>query len=277
MATLAAFALAERLSRGDGGPRVDPRVTPDATSFELTCPATELSACVRRFEAVLRPDALAPSELVAAHRRLRGDRARAVADETRAAQAAALRALFGAEAPQLFPLGEEQQAWLRRTLQESDAPFKLVFSHQVVGGNSDYGRGGRPQLENGSYEMGGTGPDGRPAFAEHRPGWPQPLHELLRDTGVTAFVHGHDHAFVFEEPLDGVAYITAPQPGSADYDIGHIPRSGYDESATVIGNSGYLLFRTTPQGQLEMSYVRIRLPGDGVPRETAFQHAFERR
>ena len=109
VATLAAFALAERLSRGDGGPRVDPRVTPDATSFELTCPATELSACVRRFEAVLRPDALAPSELVAAHRRLRGDRARAVADETRAAQAAALRALFGAEAPQLFPLGEEQQ------------------------------------------------------------------------------------------------------------------------------------------------------------------------
>ncbi|MCB9688360.1 MAG: metallophosphoesterase [Alphaproteobacteria bacterium] len=176
-----------------------------------------------------------------------------------------------------WTLGEEQQAWLRRTLQESDAPYKLVFSHQVVGGNSDYGRGGRPQNENGSYEMGGTGPDGRPEFPERRPGWPQPLHELMRDTGVTAFVHGHDHAFVFDEPLDGVAYVTVPQPGSADYDLGHIARSGYDERATVIANTGYVLFRTNPQGKLEMSYVRIRLPGDGIPRETAFQHVFEPR
>lgn len=173
-----------------------------------------------------------------------------------------------------WTLGEEQHAWLRQTLQESDARYKLVFSHQAIGGNTDYGRGGRPHLESGSYEMGGTGPDGRPTFTERRPGWPQPLQDLMRDSGVTAFVHGHDHGFVFEQPLDGVAYVTAPQPGNADYDLGHVPRSGYDEDAVMIANAGYLLFRTTREGDLELSYVRMRLPGDGVPRETAFQHVF---
>ena len=45
-----------------------------------------------------------------------------------------------------WSLGQEQANWLADTLARSDAPFKLVFAHQVVGGPSNYGRGGRMAL-----------------------------------------------------------------------------------------------------------------------------------
>jgi hypothetical protein len=168
-----------------------------------------------------------------------------------------------------WTLGKPQYDWLVETLQESQAPFKLVVSHQVTGGTNDYGRGGR--LAAKSYEW-GAGPK---AFAKNRPGWERPIHQVLAESGVTAFLHGHDHVFAFEPPLDGVAYITVPQPGDAQYDQGHGPRSEIEEGSTVVENSGYLRFTSSP-GTLRLEYVRSYLPGDGPSGEVAFSHEFTR-
>jgi hypothetical protein len=179
-----------------------------------------------------------------------------------------------------WTLGKEQYDWLVRTLSESDAPYKLVFSHQVTGGTNEYGRGGRMAAlgdkRDGSYEWGGNDPKGVPAFDEHRPGWGRPIHRVLADAGVTAFVHGHDHVFAFERPLDGVGYVTVPQPGDARYEDGHGPRSGLDPEGTALANSGYVRFSVAPEG-LKLEYVRSFLPGDGTDGEVAFTHVFPRR
>ena len=139
------------------------------------------------------------------------------------------------------------------TLAASDAPYVLVFSHQVTGGTNTYGRGGRMAADR--YEWGGAS-----EFATRRPGWGRPVHQVLADAKVTAFVHGHDHVFAFEPPLDGVGYLTVPQPGDAQYDAGHAPRTGIAEGATVIENSGYLRFAVAPEG-LRLDYVRPGSPG----------------
>ena len=41
-----------------------------------------------------------------------------------------------------WSLGEEQYLWLIETMESSSAKWKFVFSHHVVGGKDDYGRGG---------------------------------------------------------------------------------------------------------------------------------------
>jgi len=45
------------------------------------------------------------------------------------------------------------------------------------------------------YEWGGHDEVGEWRFGEFRPGWEQPVHALLRETGVSAVFHGHDHFF----------------------------------------------------------------------------------
>jgi hypothetical protein len=84
------------------------QVTPDASAFVLTCSAEQLLACAARLTTLLRPAPLSASELTAAHVQLREARSGAHADATRSAEAAALRALLGAEANGLFPLGEAE-------------------------------------------------------------------------------------------------------------------------------------------------------------------------
>ncbi|MCB9628500.1 MAG: insulinase family protein [Sandaracinaceae bacterium] len=105
VATLAAYILAARLSTDSGASRVQPHVTPDATGYELECAAADVVRCAERLSGLLRPSSVSAAELANARRRLRDDRARAAGDETRGAQAAAVRALFGSAAAGLFPLG----------------------------------------------------------------------------------------------------------------------------------------------------------------------------
>ncbi len=140
-----------------------------------------------------------------------------------------------------WTLGLPQYRWLEETLEGSDAAWKLVFAHQLTGGTNEYGRGGAMAAD--SYEWGGAA-----EFAEKRPGWGRPVHRVLADTGVTAFIHGHDHVFAFETPKDGVAYLTAPQPGDALADFGHASRTDFAPAAVVIPSSGYLRFEAEPDG-----------------------------
>ncbi len=161
-----------------------------------------------------------------------------------------------------WTLGQNQYRWLAATLAESTRKFKFVFAHQVVGGTDSQGRGGVEAVP--FYEMGGRNADGSWGFAAHRPGWPQPVHQLMVDNRVTAFFHGHDHVYVQQE-LDGVVYQELPQP--AYYDTAAPERSysnanqaaayGY-ASGVVLPSSGFLRVRVGPTGAT-VDYVRSYL------------------
>ena len=122
-------------------------------------------------------------------------------------------------------LGEAQYQWFKRTLEASDAKFKFVFAHNLVGGMDQNMRGGIEAAD--KYEWGGKNADGSWGFADHRPGWPMPIHQLLVENDVTIFFHGHDHLFV-KQDLDGIVYQEVPQPSYAMYDrTGSAAEYGY--------------------------------------------------
>jgi hypothetical protein len=57
-------------------------------------------------------------------------------------------------------LGREQYEWLSETLETSQAEFKFIFVHQLVGGMGKDGRGGAEAamyFEWGDYNLGGPG------------------------------------------------------------------------------------------------------------------------
>jgi hypothetical protein len=145
-------------------------------------------------------------------------------------------------------LGDEQYRWLRTTLLGSRATFKFVFSHHVLG----TGRGGIEQA--GLYEWGGRDRRGVNRFFEMRPTWEQPIHDLMRDAGVTIFFQGHDHLYARQE-LDGVVYQTCPNP--ADPTFTAFNREAY-RSGDVFANSGHLRVTVTggADAACRVEYVR---------------------
>ncbi len=174
-----------------------------------------------------------------------------------------------------WTLGEAQYRWLQRTLAGSERTFKFVLAHQVAGGTNSYGRGGRlaavhapKRAAPGSFEWGGEDLEGGDAFAAHRPGWDKPVHALLAEHGVTAFIHGHDHVFAVEPHLDGVTYVSAPQPANGRYDLGHSARAGLMPKAVKIANSGHLRVAVSPT-EVRLEYVRAYLLDDGPNGEVA--------
>jgi len=116
----------------------------------------------------------------------------------------------GGTEPWNMTVGKAQYDWLARTLRASKAKQKFVFIHQLVGGLDKGGRGGIEAVP--LFEWGGHEKDGKDTFAIHRPGWEQPIHKLLVETGVSAVFHGHDHFFAHQE-VDGIVYQLVPQPG----------------------------------------------------------------
>ncbi|MFO0762238.1 MAG: metallophosphoesterase [Byssovorax sp.] len=102
-------------------------------------------------------------------------------------------------------LGDEQYAWLKKTLETSTATWKFVFAHHVNGNN----RGAAAVVP--VQEWGGEA-----GFAQNRPGWDKPIHQLFADTKVTIFFQGHDHLFA-REKVDGVVYQEVPNPGDNSY------------------------------------------------------------
>lgn len=149
-------------------------------------------------------------------------------------------------------LGKEQYQWLKSALEASNAKWKFVFIHQLIGGLEKDRRGGVEVAP--FHEWGGNNPDGSYGFDENRPGWGMPIHQLLVANHVSAVFHGHDHLFVQQE-LDGIIYQEIPQPGStrpnstdsaADY--GYI-------NGTILGGPGHLRVMVSPD-QVIVDYVR---------------------
>lgn len=156
-----------------------------------------------------------------------------------------------------WTLGKEQYDWLKSTLETSQAKFKFVFIHHLVGGAKD-GRGG---IEFASfYEWGGNNADGSYGFDEHRPGWGKPIHQLLVESQVSAVFHGHDHVFVHQE-LDGIEYQECPQPSNTDYNSTRLATDYGYLSGDVRSSSGHLLVSVTAE-QVTVEYVRAYLAQD---------------
>ena len=174
-----------------------------------------------------------------------------------------------------WTLGQQQYDWLRATLQNSTATFTFVFSHQVTGGVITYGRGGVEAASHalggcGSFEWGGENLQGDYVFDDMRPGWGEPIHQLMVDNNVTIFFHGHDHLFVRQE-LDGVVYQECPMPTDDAYDLGYW-RNGKYLTGDKVGNSGHLRVLVSP-AQVTVDYIRAYLPGDGPNGELAYSYA----
>jgi hypothetical protein len=148
-------------------------------------------------------------------------------------------------------LGKEQYDWLKRTLETSKAKFKFVFIHHLVGGADRQGRGGVEVAP--LYEWGGKNADGSDGFAQHRPGWVMPIHQLLVTNHVSAVFHGHDHLYVKQE-LDGIVYQECPQPGDPRGNTRSAVEYGY-QSGVILGSSGYLRVRVGAE-TTKVEYVK---------------------
>jgi len=148
-------------------------------------------------------------------------------------------------------LGAEQYQWLKRTLETSRATFKFVFIHHLVGGLDRQGRGGVEVAL--FFEWGGKNMDGTDGFKQHRPGWPQPIHELLIRNHVNIVFHGHDHLYA-KQDLDGIVYQEVPQPGDSRGSTRSAEEYGY-KSGVILGSSGHMRVTVTA-GQATVDYVR---------------------
>jgi hypothetical protein len=155
-------------------------------------------------------------------------------------------------------LGETQYQWLKHTLEASTARYKFVFAHHVLG----TGRGGIELA--GLYEWGGKDRDGSDLFAEKRPGWEKPIHQLMADNHVTIFFQGHDHIFVRQE-LDGVIYQTLPEPANPFYTY---ENDAAYQSGDKFPNSGHVRVTVSPGG-VKVDYIRSFLD---QPDELAYSY-----
>ena len=150
-----------------------------------------------------------------------------------------------------WSLGRTQYDWLAKTLATSTAKYKFVFLHNLLAGDQA-SRGGVEIA--GFNEWGGKNLDGTDGFAQHRPGWPMPVHQLLVHNQVTAVFKAHDNFYARQE-LDGILYLMVPQPSFAGDDrIRDLQAYGY-KHGTLLGNAGHVRVSVAPQAVMA-EYVK---------------------
>ena len=154
-------------------------------------------------------------------------------------------------------LGKEQYEWLADTLASSNAHYKFIFIHNLVGGLGKDGRGG---MEASPYfEWGGENSDGTDGFQENRAGWQMPIHDLLMKYGVNAVFHGHDHFYARQE-RDGIIYQMAPQPGTPGNSVLDASKYGYVDGK-FLPSAGYLRVHVSEEG-VQVEYVHVEESGE---------------
>lgn len=151
-----------------------------------------------------------------------------------------------------WTIGRDQYDWLKQTLQQSNAKYKFVFAHHVLG----WTRGGA--VSAGLCEWGGYDKNGTWMFDTKRPGWAMPIQQLMAQNGVTVFFQGHDHLFA-KETVGGVVYQEVPMPSDGTYHVGDINADAY--TGDKLNNSGHLRV-TVSDTQVKVDYIRAWLPQD---------------
>lgn len=153
-----------------------------------------------------------------------------------------------------WTLGEAQYKWLKQTLESSQAKFKFVFAHHILGET----RGASVVAK--YYEWGGYEGNGTTwGFATKRPGWELPIHQLMVKNRVNIFFQGHDHLFA-KEVVDGVVYQEVPMPSDSTYEIGMLANADA-YTANQIDGSGHLRVTVSLQAT-QVDYVKAYLPKD---------------
>ena len=167
--------------------------------------------------------------------------------------------------------GDRQYAWFRQTLRNSRAKYKFVFEHHLQGQT----RGGIEVAP--FFEWGGKDRKGDNTFAQNRPGWEKPFHDLLAENNVSVYFQGHDHLFA-RGYYNGVTYISVPMPaadpdpGRESYFPGNVVDGNFDAypQSLVLPNSGHVRVTVGPTG-VKIDYVTVKLPRDpGVNRTVAY-------
>ncbi|MBK7450046.1 MAG: metallophosphoesterase [Anaerolineales bacterium] len=149
-------------------------------------------------------------------------------------------------------LGDVQYQWFRQTLETSNAKYKFVFTHHVLG----TGRGGIELAD--TFEWGDS-----KNLSQHRT-WDKTIHQFMVDNNVTIFFQGHDHIFARQE-FDGVIYQTLPEPANPFYSWEN--QQAY-KSGDLFPNSGHVRVTVSPDG-VTVDYVRSYLE---KPDEVAFSY-----
>lgn len=152
-----------------------------------------------------------------------------------------------------WTLGETQFKWFKQVLEASNAKFKFVFIHHILG----EARGGLAVAN--LNEWGGYNSKGVYEFDTMRPEWEVPIHQLMVKNKVNIFFQGHDHLFAKEE-LDGIVYQEVPMPSDSTYLIGTTD-NGDAFRGVKIDASGHLRV-TVNSSQVKVDYVRAWLPKD---------------
>ena len=160
-------------------------------------------------------------------------------------------------------IGDEQYAWLKKTLESSKAKYKFVFAHHVLG----TGRGAIEVSTN--YEWGGKDPKGTSTFAKERPNWELPIHDLMVKNKVNIFFQGHDHIFCTQE-RDGLIYQSMPNPADDTFRM-------FNESAYLSGvkapNSGHVRVSVTST-QAKVEYFLAARPQDTARNNLQLAHSY---
>jgi uncharacterized protein (TIGR03437 family) len=167
--------------------------------------------------------------------------------------------------------GDRQYQWFRETLRNSRAKYKFVFEHHLQGQS----RGGIEVAP--LFEWGGKDRKGDNTFAQNRPGWEKPFHDLLAENNVSVYFQGHDHIFA-RGFYNGVTYISVPMPaadpdpGSESYFPGNVTDGNFDAypQSLTLPNSGHVRVTVGPAG-VKVEYVTVKLPRDpGINRTVAY-------
>jgi hypothetical protein len=154
-------------------------------------------------------------------------------------------------------LGRAQYDWLTRTLEVTEAKYRFIFIHHLVGGMG--GAESRGGVESSLYfEWGGKNADGSPGLAQHRAGWAMPIHDLLVKHHVSAVFHGHDHLYVNSQ-RDGVVYQCVPQPGNPRGNTRTATQYGY-VSGTLHGSPGHVRVRVEAD-KATVEFIRTAIDG----------------
>jgi 3',5'-cyclic AMP phosphodiesterase CpdA len=156
-----------------------------------------------------------------------------------------------------YTLGKEQYDWFKEVISKSQAKFKFVFCHNLVGGNGNDARGGTEFAD--LFEMGGKNIDGTWGFDTNREGWGKPLHTIMKENNVTVFFHGHDH-FYGKQEKDGIIYQEIPQPSNRNITNTSASEYGYVNGILLPGR-GFLLV-TVSALDVKVEYIGTYLPGE---------------
>ena len=149
-----------------------------------------------------------------------------------------------------WTLGKTQYDWLVTTLMESKEEHKFIYIHHLLVGDAQSRGGAKIASFN---EWGGNNKDGTYGFDSNRPGWGKPVHQLLKEYGVTAVFKGHDHLYV-KEVFDGLIYQTLPQPSHPGNATNSAIPYGYGEGK-IVGGSGFIKVTTNP-GRALIEFVK---------------------